>query len=725
MGAVSAGNLRGLPGQTQFLGSLLLAVCLLSLVAYLAAIAQPNQGYVPIWPEGGIGLALVWRHGARYWPAIFASNTVLSASVGTPLFTAFGVGWLQVLIALTALSLLQRWKIHPQLADMKQLGGFVLALLGASSLALPIYAFRMWFLFQYPPLRALAFGADYFLTAMFGFLIFTPVIVSWRAKALAQKLKRRLFIVSMSVLALAGWGLLSLPEEFRDRMLFLLLPFVVICAIIGRAAGASAAAALLTMTMVAMGSHDAVPILDNILRALFILLAAITGYLLAAVFNEREQATAEMEYRAGHDVLTGLMNRYEFERRLEVALQDVSRRYALLYLDLDQFKLINDTCGHLAGDDMLRTLSDTLQDSLPRNAVLARLGGDEFGCLVQDSSMDEAQSVARKVHETIRGFKFAVGELSFTVGVSVGATFLSPQQDRGPDDVLGRADIACYMAKEHGRNRTYFYDLADGEMHKRHEEIQEISQIQSALVGGLFELYGQRISNLSEAADTTAFFEVLLHYSDPKGRMSIEDMLGIARRYGLMAQVDRWVFEQSARLLQRSSGRDLKLSVNVSATTLESEGFQQFLLALPGQYGFRAEQMMVEITEAVAVQNLRRAVDNLRALHRHGFGIALDDFGAGVASFGYLSELPVTMVKVDGSFIRDLGKDPVAEVVIGSLARVAALRDISCVAEWVEDAALIPWLRRLGIQYAQGYAIHVPAPFAALEAEWNLAAATI
>jgi EAL domain-containing protein (putative c-di-GMP-specific phosphodiesterase class I) len=183
-----------------------------------------------------------------------------------------------------------------------------------------------------------------------------------------------------------------------------------------------------------------------------------------------------------------------------------------------------------------------------------------------------------------------------------------------------------------------------------------------------------------------------------------------AQRYGLLAKLDRWVLQQSAQQLGSSAKPNLRLSVNVSATTLESDGFREFVLALPQRYGFRTRQLLLEITEAVAVRNLRRAVETLQALREHGIDICLDDFGSGVASFGYLSDLPVNIVKIDGRFIRDLDKDPAAEIVIESLTRIAALRGISSIAEWVEDALLIPRLRELGVNYAQGYAIHVPVP---------------
>jgi len=683
---------------------------LLSLVAYLAVRAQPNQGFVPIWPEGGLGLALLWRHGAKYWPAVFVSSTVLSFTVGTALSAATGVGWLQVLIVMLTLLLLQRWNVRLALENLRQFGLFMLASAIAAAVALPVYGFRVGLVLHYPPALAFEFGMDYFLTALFSSLVFTPLLVSGSRRLFADRLSGTVLVTSLAAIAVTGVLIPGLPTALQDRCLFLLLPFLILAAITGRVVGASAAAALLTFVLVAMGRESAVSITDNILRSTFIVVAAITGYLLAVVFNEREQAADEMDFRARHDALTGLMNRYEFENRLAAALKDGSRRHALLYLDLDQFKLVNDSCGHLAGDHMLHEIALTIRRAAPTGAAIARLGGDEFGCLLHDASQAEAAEAARKLHDAIRGFRFEVGELSFTVGVSIGATFLTAGGSEVADDVLSRADIACYTAKEHGRNRTHIYSPADASMHRRHAEIQELSQLRSALASGVFVLQAQRIIPLRARRTDVPFYELLLKHTDAAAHGAIEELLGMARRYGLIGEVDRWVCGEAARMLARTRPKDLMLSVNVSATTLESEGFQAYLTALPGERGFTADRMVLEITEAVAVQNLTRAVKSLKALRAEGFGIALDDFGSGVASFGYLRELPVTMVKLDGRFVRDLKTDPTAEVVIGALAKLAALRGITCIAEWVEDKSVLPRLAKLGVKFAQGYAIHRPEP---------------
>ena len=634
-------------------------------------------------------------------------------SVGTPFLIALGVGWLQVLVVMVALRLLHRWHVHVFVADMRQMGFFLLALAIATSLAAPIYGIRMALVFHYSPAQATEFGADYFLSALLSLLIFAPLLVSWSARTFDTRAKRWLFAIGMAGIAYGGWWVLLVAPHLQDRLLFLLMPFVILCALAAQVGGASAAAALLVLVMTAMATRTPVPVTDSILRTLYALIAVLTGYLVAAAFREREHVAAEMDSRARHDALTGLMNRFEFENRLKAALRDSSRACALLYLDLDQFKLVNDTCGHLAGDHMLRRLSTTIGNALPADAVLARLGGDEFGCLLPGATPEDVKAVAMRLHEAINSFEFMVGELRFTVGVSIGTTFLSTIDDQSPDDVLARADVACYAAKEHGRNRTHDYNPSDQGMQGRHSEIQRISQLQSDLSNGVFELHAQRIVNLRDRSDSVPFYEVLLRHAQGEQDETIESVIGMAQRYGLLAQIDRWVLEQAAGYLG-ASATDMRLAVNVGASTLESDGFERFVVALPARYGFDAHRMVLEITEAVAVQNLTRAVETLRRFREHGFEISLDDFGTGVASFGYLSDLPVSMVKIDGRFVRDLGKDPSAQIVIESLARVASLRGIACVAEWVEDLAVLPQLHKLGVTYAQGYAIHMPEPLQSL-----------
>ena len=705
---------RKLGEYGRFAVGLLLAAVMLYLAADLAVIAHVNTRYSPLYPATGIALALLWLHGIRYWPAVFLSSALLNARLGSEPLIACGSGCLDLLVPLLALYLLKRWQVRPTLERTRDLVGFGVAILAGSALSLPLYTLLVATASHMPLAAAALFGLHFFLASLLGALAFTPVLTVGLFTRPWDRQRLWPVTVSLAAIGIIAWVLLGLRSEFRDQLLFVIMPFVIVCAVTDKVRGASLAACLVGLVIIAVEAKTAATVFDVSLRELFVGTLAVTGYLLAVVTGERERSAEELIYRARHDLLTDLINRYEFENQLRLAIQDASQRYALLYIDLDQFKLVNDTCGHLAGDDMLRRLAGALAHCLPAGAALARLGGDEFGCLLACGGDTEAATAAEGIHQAIRGFRFEVGELSFTVGASIGVAWIEPGRIEKPGEVLGRADFACYTAKEQGRNRTYFYSPSDAAVHRRHADLNTLSQLQAALTGGHFALYLQRIANIGDAQDARPFYEVLLRYAKPEDGRTVKDILDNAQRYGLLAQVDRWVFERAALFLQQNPGQGIKLSVNVTATTLESDGFEKFVQALPRRHGFDAAQMCIEITEVVAVQNLEGAVGVLQRLRQQGFDIALDDFGTGVASFGYLSQLPVTMVKIDGHFVRELGQDPAAGVVIESLARIAALRQIPCIAEWVEDAAAIPLLRQLGVRYAQGYAIHRPVPMASM-----------
>lgn len=688
----------------------LLMAALMFAAAYVTYRAQVVPDLVPLYTESGIALALVWRYGARYWPAVFLMTLAVAFLIDGDAVVAMGAAWQDVLVLMVTLCLLTRTHVDLKLARLRDLAGFVAAVLLGPLAAFPVFALRHTLVFGHTLQGSFAFGLHYYLATVFGYLIVAPLILTLSTLRLESRWRTWLFLGALVAIGVVDLLAVSAGQQMGDRLLFLFLPFAMAAAIAARMGGAATAAFLIMVALVAAGEHGGLTLGEEALYAAFLATATLTGYALAILTNEWELAHAELDFRARRDQITGLMNRYGFEDHLRNALKDRARRYALLYIDLDQFKLVNDTCGHLAGDRMLRSLGHTLEEPLPTGAVLARLGGDEFGCLLKDSASEEAEAVARELLETIRSFRYTVGSRTFTVGASIGVAFLSPDEDAGPDAVLGRADIACYAAKEAGRNRVYLYGRGDASMHQKLADIHELSQLQTALARGQFQLYAQRIAHIASPADQRPYYEVLLRYADPE--QDIADILKGAQQYGLSPMIDRWVFEEAARFLGAHPDSSLKLSVNVTATTLESEGFEAFVLSLPEQAGFSPAQLCLEITEAVELQHLTNAITTLGRLRERGFAIALDDFGAGVASFGYLSALPVTAVKIDGHFVRDLDHEPGARIVIEALVKLATLRRIECIAEWVEDGALIPILKDMGVGYAQGFAVHRPEPLA-------------
>lgn len=698
----------------RYCGRLLFYSALLSLVAFLSAAAQPEPSFIPIWPSSGIGLALLWRNGARYWPAVFVSNTVSSMTLGTPLFAATGIGWLEVLIAMCALRLLQRWNVQMALADVRQFIGFVAALLAASSLAIPVYALRMYVLFAQTPVQSLAYGAQYFVSAAFSFLIFTPLLLVWSHQTFPHGVRRWVFVGSMLALVVAGWAVLSLNAVPQDRLLFPLLPIVVVCALVAGLGGASAACAVLTMILNAMAPASA-SISDTLLRSFFVLSAALAGYLLAVMFRERERIATEMEFRAHHDALTGLLNRGEFERRVNAALEDVSRTHALLYLDLDQFRVVNDTCGHAAGDKLLRDVGVLLTSTLPKGELVARLGGDEFAVLLGGYSAESALAVGEKLRRAINDFQFVHQGRTFWLSVSTGVVLLESGADT-LDMVLADADRACYQAKEEGRNRVRLFAHSDSEIAERRAEMDWVSRLRSAMDEKRLQLYAQPIVSVASPQISEAHVELLLRLVDERGNL-VQPMAFIpaAERYGLMPTLDRWVIEEAfARYAERAAAKprngDDVWAINLSGATLVDSGFPGFLKRQFAVYGLRFDAICFEVTETAAIANLSHASKFMREMRNLGCRFALDDFGAGASSFSYLQNLPVDYLKIDASFVTDIMRNPVKDVMVRAINQIGHVMNIKTIAEGVESAEVLSRLGSIGVDYAQGYAIGRPRP---------------
>lgn len=694
---------------------LLVATLALTFVALAASSAQPDPDYAPAWPATALGLALIWRHGLRYWPAIFIANFVNAFHVGVPSWAlAAGFASVELSIALVGLWLLRRFRVQPTLPSLRQLGMFSLIALAAAAPTLLVYPAVVILALGHAPVDAFLAAFYYWVSAFFSLMIFTPLLAAGQALPELSPARRLRLVLLLAVSVLIGAATVLLAYATGHPLLFLLLPLVVASSVTAGVAGASATAFILVIAMIMTEpAVDSSP-LANQVRLMFAATMIVTGYLLGGAWAERGKIGRELAHRARHDALTGLMNRFEFERSLQRALKTGGGQHALLYLDLDQFKLLNDTCGHMAGDRVLRELGEAFAAALPPTARLARLGGDEFGCLITSCSEETARDIAETLSGVIRDFRYVAGDLQFSLGVSIGLTWFGGDGLDTVDSILGRADVACYAAKEDGRNGIHIYHPRDEKMLRRHGEIREASQLQAALEAGRFELHAQRIRRVAGRDDDDNFHEVLLRLAGDDGAVSPAQFLPIAHRYGLIGVIDRWVLEKVAAFLGDHGDPSLRLSVNVSGATLDAPGFTEMVAALPPRYGFEPRQLCLEVTESVAINRLTRAVSGMRELRELGFDIALDDFGSGVASFGYLRELPVSLVKLDGRFVRDIGRDPAAELVIDSLVKVAALRNIECVAEWVEDHEALERLRKLGVQYAQGHYLHRPEPLSAL-----------
>ena len=423
----------------------------------------------------------------------------------------------------------------------------------------------------------------------------------------------------------------------------------------------------------------------------------------------------ELSYQASHDSLTSLYNRREFERRLvaAIAAQDGGAPSgALLYMDLDQFKLINDTSGHFAGDQLLAQLAALFGGILPDNAVVARLGGDEFAVLMEQADEAQAMALAEKVRQEVDGYVFGWEQRNYTVSASIGVVMLS-----GPGlsqrALMANADTACYMAKERGRNRVHLFSESDATTTQRRSEMEWAGRIRQGLVDGRFVLHFQELAPLwAGESHEGVHVEMLVRLRDVNGAIVPPGaFIPAAERFGLMPQLDRWVVDTTLANFDRlhPSGEPVTLcAINLSGPTFEDETFAEFVLQRLALYGVPPERICFEITETAAVSSMTRAVEFMQRLRSAGCKFSLDDFGSGMASFGYLKNLPVDFLKIDGSFIRNIETDPVSYSIVRAVTDIGHQLGLKVVAEWVADDRARDLLRGLSVDYAQGFSIHRP-----------------
>ena len=416
----------------------------------------------------------------------------------------------------------------------------------------------------------------------------------------------------------------------------------------------------------------------------------------------------EMIYLARHDALTGLVNRRELERHLEGAIataRDDDRRHALCYMDLDEFKLVNDTCGHVAGDELLRQLTALLGTQVRDSDVLARLGGDEFGVLLRDCALEGAMAVAEKLRRTVRGFRFTWEDRVFDVGVSVGVVPITAESE-SLAQVLSAADAACYVAKEQGRNRVHLYQPDDRAVAQRYGEMQWVQRINRGFEDGRFRLYRQVIRPLH--GDGQEMSEILLRLEGEDGQlMPTPAIIAAAERYHLISGLDRWVVEAALARIAELGGSGV-FTLNLSGQSLGDPAFLEFVLQRVGTGNVAPRRLCFEITETATIANLARARQLILRLKELGCRFVLDDFGTGLSSFAYLQSLPVDFLKIDGEFVRHLPTDPVQRALVGSIHHVGHLMGLRTIGEAVESEAALRVLQEIGVDYAQGYWIGMP-----------------
>jgi diguanylate cyclase (GGDEF)-like protein len=439
-----------------------------------------------------------------------------------------------------------------------------------------------------------------------------------------------------------------------------------------------------------------------------------TLLMVATDISEQRQLTELLSYQATHDTLTELFNRREFERRVQRALFGMGKGQqpcALVYIDLDQFKLINDTSGHLAGDQLLSQLALVMAEQLRAGDILARLGGDEFGVLAHDITLAGAQALAERLRSRVEGYIYIWEQRSYTISASLGVVMLD-RPGLTLADALSHADSACYMAKDHGRNRIHFYSEQADETIRRRGEMEWANRLRWVIEEGRLLLDYQEVQPLQGQPAHDPHIELLIRLRDEDGNVVLPGaFLPAAERYGLMSLIDRWVVGEAIanfNQLHVSGRAPGRCSLNLAASTLEDEDLADYLIDLIERHGVAPSRLCFEITETEAVRNLARAVRFIERLRSVGCQVALDDFGAGMSSFGYLKNLPVDVIKIDGSFIRDLDADPMNRSIVNAITTIGHQRGMDVVAEWVSSASNAETLRSLGVDYGQGFALHRP-----------------
>ena len=437
------------------------------------------------------------------------------------------------------------------------------------------------------------------------------------------------------------------------------------------------------------------------------------------VSKERRLRRA-LAYQASHDALTGLINRREFENRLNEALlatRNHGSAHVLLYLDLDQFKLVNDTCGHQAGDRLLKQVTGLLQTRLRSSDTIARLGGDEFGVLLQDCTVERAAQIADTLRQTIRDFRFVWQDGVVNIGVSVGIVEIN-RDSESITSVLSAADVACYSAKDSGRNRIHTYQ--QGAAPERHREMQWVSRLMRAVEENRLELYYQPIVPIGNNADQRKHYELLIRMRGEHGEIVLPaEFIPAAERYNLMPTIDRWVVQHALGALAhyRTDGdahSAYTVAINLSGTSLNDDRFLDFLINELQSHDLSPGAVCFEITETAAIANLANVVHFMRELKARGCLFSLDDFGSGLSSFMYLKNLPVDFLKIDGQFIQNMTSDHVDRSMVEAIRQIGHAMGIKTIAERVDSAQVLLCLAAIGVDYAQGNYVAFPESVEAL-----------
>ena len=438
--------------------------------------------------------------------------------------------------------------------------------------------------------------------------------------------------------------------------------------------------------------------------------------------TETRMLQRKISYQATHDSLTGLINRHAFELQLDQVIsssRSTSEAHVICCLNIDQFKLVNDTCSHDAGDKMLVEITTVLRSCLRDTDILGRIGGDEFGILLMNCSLEDAVILADNMLAAVREMNFSGSETGLDTSVSIGVANVD-EESASVTAVMTTADLACYAAKDFGGNRLHIYQPGDQELARRHTEMQWVSKLTAAIEADRLVLFCQEIAPVRQGNDTGSYFEVLVRMLDADGGIIPPDMfLPAAERYNMISTLDRWVVSHcfawyaDNRAAIEAGGLDT-MSINLSGASITDAEFMKYIRNEMQEHRVSPNRICFEITETAAIANMDAAVDFINGLKKTGCRFSLDDFGSGLSSFAYLKKLPVDYLKIDGSFVKNMESDAVDCAMVSAIHQLGSLVGIKTVAEFVENDEILKKLEAIGVDYAQGYGISRPTPLESL-----------
>ncbi|MCW9024542.1 MAG: EAL domain-containing protein [Gammaproteobacteria bacterium] len=445
----------------------------------------------------------------------------------------------------------------------------------------------------------------------------------------------------------------------------------------------------------------------------------ITGMVLVFHdFTHIQNISDQLGFQASHDELTGLFNRREFEKQLTEILESnelAKKEFSVCYIDLDHFKVINDTCGHFAGDQALKEVSKIIHNNIRKDDVLARLGGDEFGVIFKSCPFNNALEISNTIKDNIQEYKFKWEQQTFDIGASIGMATINGEH-QSLSELMIQADTACYVAKDKGRNHVHVYHGEDESQLKRRGELHWLQRINTTLDENSFELFCQLIMPANNTSDIN-HYEILIRMKDKDGSLVLpHDFMPAAEHYKLMPKIDRWVFQEFISVIEHigffniESRKNCVFNINLSGQSLGNEGFLEYVISLLESSPVTPEMLTFEITETAAIENYSQASHFINILKKMGCKFALDDFGSGLSSFRYLKELSVDYLKIDGNFIRDIENNPVNQSIVSSITNIATAMKLQTIAEFVETESSLKLLQEYHIDYLQGYAIEMPIP---------------